>query len=125
MASPRPLTFFDVTVPVTTNRQSIVALVVAYFAANRPDDLTQAGALDFTAFSRVQYTADAANTQTIVVGDYTASFGTPSQGTELTASGPVNGFYEQSYSQVQSIDITQRYAVASADGGFLHVRAYR
>lgn len=128
MAATRPLTFFDVTVPVTTVATPIVNLLVTYFAATRPDDLTVSGGLDFTAYSRVQFTADKGNTATIVVGDYTVSYGTaptPSQGTELLPGTDISGFYEQSYSQVQSIDLTQQWAVASANGGYLHVRAYR
>lgn len=126
MPATRPLTFFDVTVPVTTTPTPVVNLIVTYFAANRPGDLTVAGGLDFTAYSRVQFTADRNNGATvIVVGDYTVSYGTPSQGTEIVPSSDVSGFYEQSYSQVQSVDITQQWAVASANGGFLHVRAYR
>lgn len=105
--SPRPLTYFSAIVSVTTVPATLYDLLVVYFKANRSIDLDNSGNLDFKAYRLINVVNGGA--AVVNYGDYTttSAIGVPIQ--------PSQSKYEQSYSDVQSVDITQR-VLASVTG---------
>jgi len=112
---------------VTTVRAKISDLVKAYFAANRSTELDASGNLDFRAYARVQYTIDPSNTDAIAIGDHTVTYNaaTPSQGRVFPSGDIGGGYYNQSYTDIKSVDITLDWAVAASGTQYLNVSAYR
>src|ERR1700743_1915835 len=115
--STRPLTYFSAVLSVTVTPATIYDLLVAYFAANRPNDLNNSGNLDFSTYRLINlYNGGAA---TVNYGDYT---------TNTVTGVPIGtGFrqYAQSYSDVQSIDLTQRVLCSSTGTNLVAVLEHR
>lgn len=100
MASPQPLTYFQGNTSVGATAASLYSLILAYFVANRPGDLGIDGQLTYRAYRLINIVVTSG---VINYGDYTVS---TTVGVPITAGGAK---YEQSYSDVQSIDINSRY----------------
>ncbi len=102
MSSPRPLTYFSGTTTVSA-ATSLYNLIVAYFQANRPSDLSTLGGLDYSSYRLLNIVASSSNSAPINYGDYTTS---PTVSIPILPSYTV---YEQDYVGKESIDLTQRY----------------
>lgn len=114
-ATTNPLTYYTVSVPVSTTATSLLGLIDAYMQTSRTADYLNY----YPSVLWVQYTAATANAGTIYAGDSTVS--ATQNGAELAAG---QGVYETTYNTAANgrIDLTKIYVVSSTGTQTLRIR---
>lgn len=118
--STQPLTYFSAVISVTSTPATLYDLLNAYFQATRSVDLVSTaggGVLSPRTYRLIQLQNN--GTTVVNYGDYTTS---TTIGVQIV---PTAIKYEQSYSDVQSVDITQRVVCSVTGTNAVAVECWR